>query len=69
MCDIHFSLQNRHAGDRLATALEKLGVSNAAVTISGRATRSEKTISEDMEPQCFAPRNLGDFRRTALRTR
>jgi hypothetical protein len=93
-CDIRFSLQNRHAGDRLATALGKLGVSNSAVTISGRATRSEKTISEaefvgadaaairatltrfltehelpcandlvilDMEPQRFAPRNLGDF--------
>src|SRR6266508_3796731 len=93
-CDVRFSLQNRYAGQRLTRALARLGVSNGAVTISGRATRSEKEISEaefvgadaaairttltgfltehevpraddlvilDMEPQGFAPRNLGEF--------
>jgi hypothetical protein len=44
-CDIRFSLQNRYASDQLAGALAKLGISNRAVTISGRATRSEKEIT------------------------
>jgi hypothetical protein len=44
-CDIRFSLQNSYASDDLVDALEPLGVSNAAVTISGRALRSEKFIS------------------------
>ena len=93
-CDIRFSMQNRYADDDLAGALTNLGVSNRAVTISGRATKSDKEISKeeflgakakairaklssfldehdlpqdhdlvilDMEPQCFAPRHLGDF--------
>jgi hypothetical protein len=46
-CDIRFSLQNRYADDRLASELAELGVSNRAVTISGRATRSEKEITEE----------------------
>ena len=45
-CDIRFSLQNRYAGNRLAKALTRIGLSNRAVTLSGRATKSEKTISE-----------------------
>jgi hypothetical protein len=44
-CDIRFSLQDRYASARLVDALTSLGVSNRAVTISGRATRSEKEIS------------------------
>ena len=89
-----FSLQNRYAGERLAGELAELGISNRAVTVSGRATISEAEISErqfvgadaeairtrltrfltehhlpraddmvilDMEPRCFAPRNLGDY--------
>jgi hypothetical protein len=44
-CDIRFSLQNRYAEDGLVNLLTKLGISNRAVTISGRATRSEKEIS------------------------
>ena len=93
-CDIRFSMQNRYAGDDLAGALANLGVSNRAVTLSGRATKSDKEITKeeflgakakaihaklssfldehglpqdhdlvilDMEPQCFAPRHLGDF--------
>ncbi len=44
-CDIRFSLQNRHAETRLVDELAQLGISNRAVTISGRATRSEKEIS------------------------
>ena len=44
-CDIRFSLQNRYAQTSLVKELAKLGVSNRAVTISGRATRSEKEIS------------------------
>jgi hypothetical protein len=46
-CDIRFSLQNSYASDDLVNALDPLGVSNAAVTISGRALRSEKEISID----------------------
>jgi hypothetical protein len=46
-CDIRFSLQNSYASDDLVDALDPLGVSNAAVTISGRALRSEKDISID----------------------
>jgi hypothetical protein len=44
-CDIRFSLQNRYAEDSLVNLLTSLGISNRAVTISGRATRSEKEIS------------------------
>jgi hypothetical protein len=46
-CDVRFSLQNRYVNDRLARDLAALGVSNRAVTVSGRATRSEKEISEE----------------------
>jgi hypothetical protein len=93
-CDIRFSLQNRYARQGLVDALAELGVSNGAVTLSGRATMSETEISKedfvgatprqirtrlkgflennevpradelvilDMEPQEFAPRQLGDF--------
>jgi hypothetical protein len=44
-CDIRFSLQNRYADTSLVNELEPFGISNRAVTISGRATRSEKDIS------------------------
>lgn len=44
-CDFRFSLQNRYAEASLVDALVNLGISNRAVTISGRATRSEKDIS------------------------
>jgi hypothetical protein len=44
-CDLRFSLQNRHADDGLAGDLDAIGVSNRAVTLSGRATRSEKEIT------------------------
>jgi hypothetical protein len=43
--DLRFSLQNRHADDRLAGELDAIGVSNRAVTLSGRATRSENEIT------------------------
>jgi hypothetical protein len=46
-CDFRFSLQNRYAEDSLVNALTKLGISNRAVTISGRATRSEREISKE----------------------
>jgi len=46
-CDIRFSLQNRYAADSLAGELAGLGISNRAVTISGRATRSEKEITQE----------------------
>ena len=46
-CDIRFSLQNSYASDALVDALDERGVSNAAVTLSGRALRSEKDISID----------------------
>jgi hypothetical protein len=46
-CDLRFSLQNRHADDDLVDALAELGISNGAVTLSGRATMSEKDISEE----------------------
>jgi hypothetical protein len=46
-CDIRFSLQDRYARKKLEAALTNLGISNRAVTISGRATRSEKEISEE----------------------
>jgi hypothetical protein len=46
-CDIRFSLQNGYASDDMVDALDPLGVSNAAVTISGRALCSEKEISID----------------------
>jgi hypothetical protein len=44
-CDFRFSLQNRYAEDSLVDELAAFGMSNHAVTISGRATRSEKDIS------------------------
>ncbi len=43
-CDIRFSLQNRYAETSLVNELAQFGISNRAVTISGRATRSEKEI-------------------------
>ena len=46
-CDFRFSLQNRYATERFATALTALKVSNDAVTLSGRATRSETEISQE----------------------
>jgi hypothetical protein len=46
-CDIRFSLQNRYAEDSLVTALAELGISNRAVTISGRATKSENEITKE----------------------
>jgi hypothetical protein len=39
-CDIRFSLQNRYAEDSLVNLLTGLGISNRAVTISGRAAGS-----------------------------
>jgi hypothetical protein len=44
-CDFRFSLQNRYAEDSLVDELAEYGISNRAVTISGRATKSEKDIS------------------------
>ena len=44
-CDLRFSLQNRYASARLVKSLASLGVSNEAVTVSGRALRSEAEIS------------------------
>jgi hypothetical protein len=44
-CDFRFSLQNRYAETSLVDELAQFGISNRAVTISGRATRSEKEIS------------------------
>jgi hypothetical protein len=44
-CDIRFSLQNRYGETSLVNELAHFGISNRAVTISGRATRSEKEIS------------------------
>jgi hypothetical protein len=44
-CDFRFSLQNRHAASGLVGELEERGISNRAVTISGRSTMSEKDIS------------------------
>jgi hypothetical protein len=46
-CDFRFSLQNRHASAAFVRRLEPLRVSNRAVTLSGRATRSEREITED----------------------
>jgi hypothetical protein len=43
-CDLRFSLQDEYADVSLVGKLAKLGVSNRAVTISGRATLSEKDI-------------------------
>jgi hypothetical protein len=101
-CDIRFSLQNRYADQDVVAELTPLGITNRAVTLSGRATRSEKEISEedfvgadtgtihtalteflerhelprandlvilDMEPQGFAPRQLGDFENEPSRQR
>jgi hypothetical protein len=44
-CDFRFSLQNRYADDDFVDELNGFGISNRAVTISGRATMSEKDIS------------------------
>lgn len=45
-CDVRFSLQDEYADDdRLLTALGELKITNHAVTVSGRAIRSEKEIS------------------------
>lgn len=46
-CEIRFSLQNHYAADSLVRALADLAISNRAVTISGRATMSEKFISKE----------------------
>jgi hypothetical protein len=46
-CDFRFSLQNRYAEDSLVNALKKLGISNQAVTFSGRATLGEREISKE----------------------
>jgi hypothetical protein len=43
-CDFRFSLQNRYA-EVVVNELVQFGISNRAVTISGRATMSEKEIS------------------------
>jgi hypothetical protein len=43
-CDFRFSLQDDYAGVSLVDDLAELGISNRAVTISGRATMSEKEI-------------------------
>jgi hypothetical protein len=92
-CDFRFSLQDDYAGVSLVDDLAELGISNQAVTFSGRATMGEKEISRpdfiaagtdeirtrlkryleghepragdlvilDMEPEGFAPRQLGEF--------
>ena len=44
-CDIRFSLQSRYAETSLVNELAQFGILNRSVTISGRATRSEKEIS------------------------
>ena len=59
-CDFRFSLQNRYAAESLVDALDPLGISNGAVTISGRATMSEKLISEED----FVGASVGDIRKT-----
>lgn len=46
-CDFRFSLQNRYAGQRIAAGLSGLHVSTHAVTLSGRATKSEAEITKD----------------------
>ena len=46
-CDFRFSLQNRYAGQRLLDGLATLHVSNRAVTLSGRATRSGTGMSRE----------------------
>ena len=46
-CDFRFSLQNRYARTALVNRLDDLGITNDAVTLSGRATMSEKTIGLD----------------------
>jgi hypothetical protein len=43
-CDFRFSLQNEYADVSLVDKLTKLGISNRAVTISGRATLGERDI-------------------------
>jgi hypothetical protein len=63
-CDFRFSLQNRYAEESLVDDLAELQISNRAVTISGRATMSEKDISRtdfiDAKPQEIRAR-LTDF--------
>jgi hypothetical protein len=46
-CDFRFSLQNRYADPSLVDGVDLLGVTNDAVTISGRAMMGEKTISKE----------------------
>jgi hypothetical protein len=43
-CDFRFSLQDDYAGVGLVDDLAELGISNQAVTVSGRATMAEKEI-------------------------
>jgi hypothetical protein len=45
-CDLRFSLQNRYASARLSGSLAALGVSSDAVTVSGRALRSEAEVDQ-----------------------
>ena len=54
-CDFRFSLQNRYAGARLVTGLADLNVSNDAVTLSGRATRSEVEITQEQFVEADLP--------------
>lgn len=59
-CDFRFSLQNEYADDdRLLAALKELKISNQVVTVSGRATRSEKEISR----QEFVDADAGSIQR------
>jgi hypothetical protein len=44
-CDFRFSLQGQYASSRLVKQLAKRGISNAAVTVPGRATLSDNKIS------------------------
>jgi hypothetical protein len=46
-CDIRFSRQDRYARRSLVSSLTRLGISNDAVTISGRATRSRKDVTKE----------------------
>jgi hypothetical protein len=46
-CDFRFSLQNRYGDVSLVNDLRELGISNQAVTFSGRATLGEREISKE----------------------
>jgi hypothetical protein len=46
-CDFRFSLQGRYASGRLVQQLAERGISNAAITVPGRATFSDNKISRD----------------------